>query len=195
MSRIATNQRIKLDKIIHSMEVSKQDFIVNPKKDFTRNRKLNFSAMLKTSLSMGTKSLSKEFLVPKRFLESQVTPSAFIQQRRKIKIQAYRHLFDKFNESIDIKTHKNYQILAIDGTSIQITTDKNDLNSYSNNQHGGYNYLHLNVLYDVCTGIYSDVLIQAANTSNEFQLSYSFHIPYLPEKLLGVKSISSYHRI
>jgi hypothetical protein len=68
MSRIATNQRIKLDKIFHSMEVSKQDFIVNPKKDFTRNRKLNFSAMLKTSLSMGTKSLSKEFLVPRKLL-------------------------------------------------------------------------------------------------------------------------------
>jgi hypothetical protein len=51
MSRILTNQRIKLDRIIHSMKVPKHDFIVNPKKDFTRNRKL------KTSLSTTIASL------------------------------------------------------------------------------------------------------------------------------------------
>jgi hypothetical protein len=107
-------------------------------------------------------------------------------------------LFDKFNESIDIKTHKNYQILAIDGTSIQIITDKDDLNSYSNNQHGGYNYLHLNVLYDVCTGIYSDVLIQAANTSNELKALYSMierNTFQHPTILLADRGYESYNSI
>lgn len=49
----------KLMSIISDMASRKEEFVKNPGKDFTRNRKLSFEEIIKFMLAMGGGSLNK----------------------------------------------------------------------------------------------------------------------------------------
>lgn len=52
----------KLDTVLTEMQEYSSLFVNNPKKGFTRNRKLNFKEMLNILLSMGGNSLNIELM-------------------------------------------------------------------------------------------------------------------------------------
>ena len=74
----------KLNSIINEMEKSSESFVKNPGKDFVRNRKLSFQAVMKLLLSMGGNTIYKELLDYFKFDINTATASAFVQQRSKI---------------------------------------------------------------------------------------------------------------
>ena len=78
-------------------------FCENPEVDFTRNRKLNFETTIKNVICMETGSLKNELLKLNDYSVDTPTASAFVQARSKIRVEALKILFDRFNE----KTHKN----------------------------------------------------------------------------------------
>lgn len=127
-------------------------FSTNPEKDFSRNRKLSFEKMMTSILCMGGGSLTNELM--DCFSCSSDTPStsAFVQQRAKILPEAFETLFRMFTDSIAVDSlYKGYRLLAVDGSDLQIATDKNDTDSYYPGTNGQkpYNLLHLNALYDL----------------------------------------------
>ena len=145
-------------------------FSTNPEKDFSRNRKLSFEKTMTSILCMGGGSLTNELM--DCFSCSSDTPStsAFVQQRAKILPEAFETLFRMFTDSIAANSlYKGYRLLAVDGSDLQIPTEKNDADSYYPGTNGQkpYNLLHLNALYDLCVHTYVDAIVQKSHVKNE----------------------------
>ena len=73
-------------------------FCENPDKDFTRDRLLTFETTMRNVICMGIGSLKDELL--KLYSHSLETPttSAFVQARDKIRVEAFKVLFEPFND-------------------------------------------------------------------------------------------------
>lgn len=144
------------------------DYIRNPGRDFSRNRKLPFSTIIKSIIGMESKSLTNE-LIDSFNTSDLPSASVFVQQRQKIKPEAFKAIFDGFTSRILKRTKENMGVLAVDGTDIQIATNPDDRTSYHSGTNGQkpYNLLHLNALYDLEKRLYTDVVIQGKMNTNE----------------------------
>ncbi len=114
-------------------EALKHEFRVS-KNHFTRTRKQTFSHILLFMINMIRKSLAVEIENFINFLDRRTserfTKSAFVQARKKIKPEVFKHLsqslikeFYTDNESA-IKTWKGFRLLAIDGSRITLPITK-----------------------------------------------------------------------
>ena len=114
---------------------------------------------------MGSGSLTNELIDFFHASPQMPTPSAFLQQRSKIKLEAFRSIFDGFNETITKGFSEKMPIFAVD--DIQIATTPGDTGSYYPGSNGqkGYNLLHLNALYEIDYHIYADSIIQKSKES------------------------------
>ena len=77
-----------LSHIISTISDDPSDFLQNPAKDFTRNRKLSFETIIKMIIGMGGNSLCKEIYDWFNYAEDTASVSAFVQQRNKISSKA-----------------------------------------------------------------------------------------------------------
>jgi hypothetical protein len=145
------------------------DFIRNPKSNFTRKRKLDFTTTFNTILSMGGSTLNREMLELFNFSDSTTTKSAFVQSRGKILPEAFSHVFSEFSAFLrKPKKYKGYNLLAVYGTWINLFRNDNDAETFvGQNNTKGRNMLVLTAMYDLNNYIYTDVLVQPANSQNE----------------------------
>ncbi len=96
-------------------------FCENPETDFTRERMLNFKTTMKNVICLETGSLNDELLKLNDFSIDTPTVSAFVQARSKIKVDAFKTLFDNFNKKTHVnKLWKGYRLIAIDGSELPI---------------------------------------------------------------------------
>ena len=150
--------------------VSRRDtFCVNPEKDFVRNRKLPFHTIVKTIIGMESKNLTNELIDAFDADPTLPSASAFVQQRCKIKPEAFKSIFNGFSSKIVREESNILRILAVDGSDVQIATNPNDKSSYHPGANGQkpYNLLHLNALFDLKHRIYTDAVIQGRLDLNE----------------------------
>lgn len=145
-------------------------FVKNPKADFIRNKKLPFFDCLSFILTIGGNSINAELL--KHCLSNNITLSAaaFIQQRRKIKLEAFKNIFNVFLSSIDsLKIFKGYRLIAADGCMIQIPYNPDEKETYMYNGENckGWNKLHLNAFYDLLNKIYVSIDIEPGTKQSE----------------------------
>ena len=154
---------------IKTISKSPQDYCINPKSDFSRNRKLPFERILTGIIGMGGGSLSNELVDMFNCSADVASSSAFVQQRSKIKLEAFESIFKSFSQNISKDFNKDMRILAVDGSDIHIATNPDDKDSYFPRKNGAnpYNLLHLNALYDLKNGIYQDAILQKARVRNE----------------------------
>ena len=79
-------------------------------------------------------------------------------------------MFHRFTDALAVqKTFLGYRLLAADGTSLKSTSYPEDADAYrpgTERQHG-WNLYHINALYDLENGIYTDALVQKEHTKNE----------------------------
>ena len=132
---------------------------------FTRKRVLTMEKTIKLLCSMQGGSLKKEL----HEAGVEVTASAFVQQRKKIPWTVFEDTFERFNKSCtDRKKYKGYRILAIDGTTINMSRNPQS-ESYMQNASNikGYNQLHVNPLYDVLNKTYVHCIIQPQPQQDE----------------------------
>ena len=145
----------------------------NPGRDFTRNRKLTFSTLLSFILNMHGGSLTNEVIDFFFKAGCDVSSSAVVQMRNKLKAEAFRALLLGFNKQMEKistpKTESGLRILAVDGSDIQIPMDPDDKDSFYPGVNGQkpYNLIHLNALYDLLQRIYLDAVIQKSRNQNE----------------------------
>lgn len=155
---------------IHYVSNNFKDYVHNPKKDFSRVRKLPFDKMLKIIIGMGGTSLVNELTEEYDTLEHMATVPAFIQQRDKIKPKAFEAVFTKFTSDImQTVSSGEMQILAADGSDLHIPTDEKDKESFYPGTYNtaSYNLIHLNVLYDIKKRIYVEAGIHKSKAGNE----------------------------
>ncbi|WP_300561019.1 IS4 family transposase [uncultured Oscillibacter sp.] len=107
-----------------------------------------------------------------RFQNSEKTPSAsaFVQQRQKLLPAALETLFHRFTALLRPgKTFRGYRLLAVDGSSLKSAACPEDPASYrpgTSRQHG-WNLWHMNALFDLENGIYTDLIVQKEHEKNE----------------------------
>ncbi len=162
----------KLDTVLTEIQEYSWLFVNNPKKDFTRNRKLNFKEILNILLSIGGNSLNIELMKYFSYDPEAATCSAFVQQRKKILPEALEYLFSKFTSlAVNPNYYDGYRMLAVDGSDLCIAHNPNDEKNYfrATESAKGYNILHLNAMYDLCSRTYMDTIIQSGREENEFQ--------------------------
>ena len=145
------------------------DFCISAGKDFTRHRKISFETVLKTVVGMNSGNLTNELIDAFGINPDMPSASAFVQQRSKIKSEAFKAVFDGFTSKLISKNDSELQIFAVDGSDIQIATNPNDRSSYHPGTNGRkpYNLLHLNTLFDLNHKIYIDAVIQGRMDWNE----------------------------
>ena len=159
-----------LTSLINEMSASPALFVKHPEKDFTRDRKLPFGTVMHLLISIGGNSIYKELLEAQGFDLNTATTSAFVQQRAKILPCAFEFLLHEFTKAFrETKTYRRYRLLAADGSVLHIADDPDNLDTYFHNSvdKKGYNMMHLNTLYDLCTRLYVDALVQGGKHQNE----------------------------
>ena len=184
---------------IESVTARRGDFCFNPDKDFIRNRKFPFHKIIKTIIGMESKSLTNEIIDAFDANPNLPSASAFVQQRCKIKPEAFKSIFDGFSSKLVNDDPKSLRILAVDGTDVQIATNPKDASSYFPGINGRkpYNLLHLNALFDLNHSIYTDAMIQGRLDWNEHSALQEMVDRSIIEKALVIadRGYESYNNI
>lgn len=155
-------------KHIQEMEANRKDFVKDPLRDFTRKRKLSFSDMIRLIISMECGSLRSELLKFFEYSPETASSSAFIQQRDKLKPDAFRHLFHAFSAEFPSKAYKGYHLFAVDGSDVLIPAEGNEDFSYFRREgQSDYYQLHLSAVYDLLNNQYSTAYIEPRKGHNE----------------------------
>lgn len=145
-------------------------------KDFTRKRKQDFSTTLLFLMNFLKKSLSIEIENFIRFVNTGIkqkvlkpfSKSAFVQCRKKIKPEVFKHLssfvakeFYTGNED-GIKRWKGFRLLSVDGSRLPLPNTKElrgIYGEYKNSSEAGKAQGRISVLYDVLNNYVLDGLL------------------------------------
>ena len=160
----------KLLSIIKEMDSYHWMFTKNPESDFSRKKKWSFEEIMKFMLTMEGKSLRDELLEYFDFNNSTPSNSSFNQRRAQILPEAFEFLFQEFSKSFaDNATYKGLKLIACDGSDLCIAHNPDDETTYFQSlpDSKGFNQLHLNAFYDLCSRRYIDAIIQPARLENE----------------------------
>ncbi len=141
-------------------------FCENPEKDFTRDRKLNFETTMRNVICMESGSLKDELLKLNDFSIDTPSASAFVQARSKIKVDAFKTLFDRFNMKTHInKLWKGYRLIA--ELPIDNTVYDKDTTLFSKGDFKPYSAFHLNASYDLLECTFDNLIIQGQAKMDE----------------------------
>ena len=157
-----------LSSAISEVACMPETYCVNPGSDFTRTRKISIKKLLSGLICMEGKSLSNELIDIFKDAENLPSVSAFVQQRDKLKPEAFEKIFHTFTDTIVSKSSE-MPILAADGSDVRLPTNPNDKLTYlpGSRTQAPYNSLHINALYDLNQHLYRDAIIQNGAQRNE----------------------------
>ena len=159
-----------LRSLIRKLGETPEQFVRRPGRDFTRPRTLSFETVISLLLTMSENSVGKALIRRFKSMENTPSASAFVQQREKLLPAAMETLFQRFTSCLcPAGRFQGYRLLAADGSDLKSAAYPGDPASYrpgTARQHG-WNLWHLNALYDLQNGIYSDVIVQKEREKNE----------------------------
>ena len=100
--------------------------------------------------------------------EDMPSVSAFVQQRDKLKPEAFEAVFNKFTARLTVNSG-DMPVLAVDGSDVRLPTNPDDKLTYlpGSRTQDPYNSLHINALYDLNQHLYRAVVIQNGAQINE----------------------------
>lgn len=167
-NKVFTTLDYKLAKL--NQDKYKKDLLTKESYFTRKERKLSFKEDMRILMSIGSSSMKKELFDYFDYDAFTVSLPGFIKSRAKIKEEAFIELMKMTNKAYPCnKTYKGYRLLAVDGSDLPISTDKNDFDTYE--YHGGigngYCTIHLNTLYDILNHRYLDCMIQGRRSENE----------------------------
>lgn len=169
----AEQVKSRLWSIINKMSERPGQFSKNPDTDFSRRRKLDFRDLLRFLISMQSGTIGHELLKYFNFSPDTVSASAFIQQRGKLLIDAFRHLLLQFNSYFPGKLYRGkYRLTGVDGCEFNIARNPDDADSFhppSGKSTKGFNMIHTTSSYDLINNRYLDCVIQPGRLKNEFR--------------------------
>lgn len=172
----------KLDLSIQSIVNNIQCYCLRPNFDFTRNRLISASDIIKFVLGLEAKSAACEavsFFASHDHLPSE---SAIYQQRCKLLYDAFSRINDLFVSCFDnYKTINGYRILAQDGSDINIPFMEDETVVTPGNQTPYCQY-HLNALFDCLNHVFVAMNIDLPSKTREvnalIDLTKKLKLPY-----------------
>lgn len=119
---------------------------------------------LKCIINMSSHSLNQEILRFFHFHTNAPSASAFIQQRAKIKLDAFYQTLYRFNQTFPCKKKHGYTFLACDETDILLPLPQNGDKTYAS-YRGGKNtrdfyQIHMHALFDLVSQRYLDAILE-----------------------------------
>ena len=169
----STEVKQKFFSFIDQMDSYHWLFTKNPGKNFSRKKKWSFTETIRFILTMEIKSLKNEFLEYFDFSTQTLSNSSFNQRRAQILLQTLEFLFYKFTKAFHKAedTYNEYRLLACDGSNLCIAHNPEDESTYfqSDPDSRGFNQVHLNALFDLCSRTYVDTVIQPARQKDEYK--------------------------
>ncbi len=138
-------------------------------KDFSRNRKLDMETLIKIIVFSSGKPIREELYDYFDYSIDTATSSAFVQQRAKLKPEAFEYVVKELNKAYPCtEAYKGYNLIAVDGSDLSISYDINDTETYiSHGDHRGCNLIHINSAYDILNKRYVDTIIRGISHSGE----------------------------
>ena len=138
-----------------------ENYCINPNRDFTRNRKISLQTLISGIINMECKSLPNELIDMFKGTSDIPSVSAFVQQRDKLKPEAFEAVFNKFTARLTVNSG-DMPVLAVDGSDVRLPTNPDDKLTYlpGSRTQDPYNSLHINALYDLNQHLYRAVVIQ-----------------------------------
>ena len=116
--------------LIHEMSTHYWLFAADPKRDFSRSRKLPFEKLLAMLVSMGGGSLRNELIDHFHCSADMASAPAFVQRRAQLLPEALEYLFHRVTEATaEERIYKGYRLFAADGSDLQVFADPNDADS------------------------------------------------------------------
>ena len=186
--KVFTDLNHKLMKLDH--EKYNLDLLTKDTYFTRRSKKLSFIDDMKLIISMGPSSIKEEMFDYFGLDINTVSAPGFVESRVKIKDIAFKYLLDYMNKAYPCdKTYKGYRLLAVDGSDITISTDRNDYLTYENNNNNktiGFNNLHLNALYDILNNRYLDAVIQVLKNEDERLAMIQMSERYIGDKAIFI---------
>lgn len=157
-----------LSSAITEVASAPERYCFNPDRDFTRTRKISLQTLISGIINMECKSLPNELIDMFKGNEDIPSVSAFIQQRNKLKPEAFEAVFNKFTAKLAVDSG-DMPVLAIDGSDVRLPTNPDDILTYlpGSRTQVPYNSLHINALYDLHMHLYRDAIIQDGALVNE----------------------------
>ena len=158
------------DDCLSQLEEHISDFVNQPGKDFTRRRILDLKTLVKSIMALNGKTLDNELI--DIFIQKDHIPSesALIQQRKKLKPEAFHSLLRSFQlPPTDQQLFNGYRLLAVDGSGLKIANNHDDPDS----QHSGiggkapFNEIFAHALFDILQQSYVDFRITKLHKNNE----------------------------
>ena len=145
-----------------------EDYCVNPNCDFTRTRKISLQKLISGIINMECKSLPNELIDMFKGTEDMPSVSAFVQQRDKLKPEAFEAVFSKFTNMLAVDSG-DMPVLAVDGSDVRLPTNPDDKLTYlpGSRTQEPYNSLHINALYDLNKHLYRAALVQNGAQKDE----------------------------
>ena len=135
--------------------------------DFTRNRTMPFNLLMVhiiTSLKSSSASALRRFFVSVGMVFASMRQQSYSEARQKVNVWAFVRLLD---ESATVmlentsKTWHGYRVFAIDGSKMQLPTDKKLLAHYGGmGKNGDTPTAQASILYDVQNDIVADAAIR-----------------------------------
>lgn len=145
------------------IEENISSYVQVPGSDMTRHRSCDCKHTILATLNLSMNRTNTELFRFFDFNDRIPTKSAFTQQRKKLKVELFSHFLNKFNEVTPFKkTYKGFHLVAVDGSDINLPTNKNDLENRIKQARSDdyYFQLHLTTLYDTCEERYISATTQ-----------------------------------
>lgn len=164
--------KLKFLQILEEINSHRSDFVKEPSKNFTRKRKISFSDIMKWIINLHSGNLEQEILHFYRFASNHPTKSAFIQQRAKIKLEAFFAILFQLNQAFPSKKYRGYSLLACDGSDVSLPLAKNtegnqEYTCRKRKESRDYYQIHLHALYDICSQRYKNIRMEPRKKANE----------------------------
>lgn len=144
-----------------------------PGKDFTRNRKLGFTQFIQMLLTLEGECLREEIYRFCGRTTDAPTKAAFYKQRQKLRKDAIANLLFAFNSKLKSNLYNGkYQLIAIDGSTLDIFRNPDDTDSYfppNKKTSIGFNQVHLNAAYSILDDRFTDIVVQPGRKRNEYK--------------------------
>jgi len=156
-----------LEEAIQGVIRNKDQYVTNPGKDFSRNRKLGLEDLIHMLINMGGGSLTQEIIKYSKYANTDVTKSALVQQRQKLLSTAFLAIHEMFIKKCAFKNKlKGYRLFAVDGTDINIFPNEGDT-LVSKEGEKPYSLMHLNALYDLYNNAFLCAIAQGKRVADE----------------------------
>ena len=160
MKNSSKNTLALINSIINDTAAHIHDFIPSSTA-FTRHRCLDCATLLRTTINMQRQSLSVE-LMKAAPDHDPVTVSAYEQQKDKLSVSCFQHIFSCFNQvsTFPLLFANKYRVLAVDGSDFRTPYNSESRYVINNSNHKKQCLVHINALVDVLNHAYLDLVFQ-----------------------------------